>query len=122
MKRIPSQLERIVKALREAGLEGVTNIELVKLSLKYDARISDLRRKGFVIDVEPLGKGIYKYILVKMPSDIKFFRNATEETLEAIDQYHGGYISRDDFELLLDLKGFQISRKHGWYRDYMKIN
>jgi len=123
LKRIPSQEEKIINLLKEAHEEGVTNVELAKISLKYDARISDLRRKGYIIETIHMGKGIYKYILRKIPSDDHYFKNATDETLLIIkDEYEGGWIHFTQLARLLDDKYFHITRRSGWYKQQKRIN
>lgn len=113
-ERIPSQLERILQALRNAGPDGVTNIELNKICLKYDARISDLRRKGYVIRTESLGKGVYKYYLIKTPSQDYIFPKAQEQTILAVlDTW--GIDTALWFEDYLKEQHFKVSRNHGWY-------
>jgi hypothetical protein len=117
MNRIPSQTEKIINLLRNAGADGVTNIELAEVSLKYDARISELRRKGFIIETIYISSGVYKYVLIKMPSNDHYFKNATDETLLMIqDQYEGGWIHFTDLAALLESMHFHITRKSGWYK------
>lgn len=120
--RIPTQLDKIVHLLREAGESGATNKQLNQICLQYDARVSDLRRKGFVINVESLGKGLYKYFLIKTPSEETFFPNALEETFETIDKEWDSVVTTSELRFILKQKGFNIIRNHGWYRDRMKIN
>jgi hypothetical protein len=47
-RRLSSQCLRIVERLRKSR---ATNVELAALSLKYTARVSDLRARGYVIEV-----------------------------------------------------------------------
>ena len=81
LKRIPSQIEKIINLLKESGEEGATNIALCAISFKYDARLSELRRKGYEIETLYDGKGIFRYVLKKIPADNKFYMNATDEIL-----------------------------------------
>lgn len=115
-ERIPSQIEKIVNLLKEAGEEGVTNVALSAISFKYDARLSELRSKGYEIETVYDGKGIYRYILRKIPADNKFHRNATEEILQLVDEKFEGLITTDQLKALLDFKYFHITRKSGWYK------
>ena len=116
-ERIPSQLVKLIKALKAAGEEGLTNIELNKICLRYDSRLSDLRRKGFVIDTESMGRSLYRYYLRKTPSNEKSFTNANEEIFEAIKENFNDDITTKELEQLLDEKGFTVIRKHGWYKN-----
>jgi hypothetical protein len=121
-QRIPSQTERIINLLKDAGADGVTNHQLSKISLKYDSRISELRMRGFEIETTHEKKGVYKYILKKTPSIDSLFLNATDEILMLIDTDFGGTIQSKELKSLLDLMHFHITRKSGWYKHQMKIH
>ena len=121
-QRIPSQTERMIKLLREAGADGVTNHELSKISLKYDSRISELRMRGYEIETTHEKKGVYRYILIKAPSIDTIYLNATDEILMLIDTDFGGTIQSKELKSLLDLMHFHITRKSGWYKHQKKIN
>lgn len=116
IERIPTQTEKIINLLKEAGKDGVTNFALAKICLKYDARISELRRKGYEIETVYEGKTVYKYVLKKVPSNDRFFMNATDEILMIVDQKFDGYITSKQLKKLLDYKHFHIIRKSGWYQ------
>ncbi len=118
LERIPTQIERIIDLLKDAGAEGVTNTELSQISLKYDARISDLRRKGFVIDVISEGGGVYRYFLIKTPSQDYLFKKAQDEVIEIIVSKYRNSISAYQLLELLDEKDFHIIRKTGWYKKH----
>lgn len=115
-KRIPTQLEKILAALKDAGLDGITNVELNKISFLYNSRLSDLRRKGFVIKTDYLGKGVYKYTLIKTPSNDVLFPSAKEELFQAIAEDFSEEIDTKTLNFLLEHKGFNVIRKHGWYK------
>jgi hypothetical protein len=121
MKRIPSQSEKIINLLKEALDEGVTNVELAEITFKYDARISELRMKGYIIDTIYVGKSVYKYVLKKIPSDHYNFRNATDEVLLNMYDEFGEEVSTFLAALLED-KGFHITRKSGWYKHNRNIH
>lgn len=121
-QRIPSQTERIIKLLREAGEDGVTNHALSKISLKYDSRISELRMRGYEIETTHEKKGVYRYVLIKAPSIDTIYLNATDEILMLIDTDFGGNIQSKELKSLLDLMHFHITRKSGWYKHQKKIN
>jgi len=53
--------ERILRRLRRGP---VSNLELARITLRYGARIYDLRRQGYVIETEARGEsGITLYVL-----------------------------------------------------------
>ena len=117
-ERIPSQLEKIVQKLKEAAPDGVTNADLNKICFKYDSRISDLRRKGYVIKTERIGKGVYKYYLIKTPSQDYIFQNAQDEMLLAVND-NLGFEAALWFEDYLKTQHFKVSRNHGWYENHV---
>lgn len=65
--RTNAQLDQIVDLLRK---RRATNRELSEISLKYTGRVSDLRKRGFVIQNEDLDKrtGLSFYRLISEPA------------------------------------------------------
>lgn len=114
-KRLITQRQKILKALREAGADGVTNAELSKISLRYGGHLGDFYRKGYKIAKYNLDGGLYKYVLIAEPADYKHFKNAQQEIIEAMAEKHNEAIARD-LEQMLDEKYFHIIRKNGWYQ------
>lgn len=66
--RATNQRGQILGLLRLAGRNGVTNLELNKICLRYGARIYELRRLGYRIATESLGDGVFKFILRGEPT------------------------------------------------------
>ena len=63
----PTQCERILEALRR-NPRGITGIEIVQMGiLQYNARIHDLKEKGYCIDSERTGNGYNRFTLVHSP-------------------------------------------------------
>jgi hypothetical protein len=119
-KRIPSQIEKIIDRLKAAGDEGVTNTELNNICLRYGARLSDLYKKGYYIENEQVKSGIFKYVLKKISTEDMFFQNAADETIEFIKDQFDDRISSRQLRYLLEMQGFQITRKPNWYKNHMK--
>jgi helix-turn-helix protein len=69
--RAPAQRERILAALREAGITGVLNTELYKICLRPSARVYELRRMGFEIAGQCEGDGIFRFTLKLEPHSPK---------------------------------------------------
>lgn len=121
MKRIPSQTEKIINLLKEAGADGVTNVELAAITFKYDARISELRMKGYIIETVYVGKSVYKYVLKKIPSNYDNFTSATDQVLLAVyDEFGERY--RKYLENYFENNHFHVTRKSGWYKHQRKIH
>jgi hypothetical protein len=113
-KRLLTQKQKIINALKDAGEDGMTNAELSKISLRYGGHIGNLYREGYKIKKYNLDGGLYKYVFVSEPSTIKFFRNAQEEIIEDMGDIFGDSVS-DELKNLLDTKHFHIVRRNGWY-------
>jgi hypothetical protein len=118
-KRLITQRQKIISALKEAGSEGLTNSELSKISLRYGGHLGDLYRKGYKIEKYNLDGGLYNYILISEPADIKYFQNANEEIFAAIRENFNDSITYDELKKLLEEKHFHIIRKSGWYHSQL---
>jgi hypothetical protein len=119
LNRIPSQRERIVNLLKDAGEEGVLNTQLNNICLRYGARISELVSMGYVIDIKREGKGLYRYFLKKVPSEIQYHKRAEDEILYIIDADYDGMIETLELKKLLLEKDFHIIRKPNWFKQRM---
>jgi hypothetical protein len=119
LNRIPSQRERILHLLKDADEEGVLNTQLVNICLRYGARVSELVSMGYVIDIKREGKGLYRYILKKVPSEIQYHSKAEDEILHIIDTEYDGIIDALELKELLTDKDFHITRKPNWFKQRM---
>lgn len=52
----------ILKLLKEAGLRGMTNLELNEICFRYGGRLFELRKEGFDIETKAEGAGVYRFI------------------------------------------------------------
>jgi hypothetical protein len=59
-----SQEARILKLLKNNRVYGVTNYELARCSLRYSARIYNLRKDGHNILTLQITRGTWKYYLL----------------------------------------------------------
>lgn len=124
-ERIPSQREKIIKALKDAGAEGVTNTELVRICLRYGARLQELYKMGYLITHEAIKdengeNGVYKYVLLKEPSTIEYHNNAAEEIFFEIRNFYEDGITSGELKMLLEYKFFYIIRKPNWYKNRLQ--
>jgi predicted TIM-barrel enzyme len=116
-KRMPSQRERILHVLRQAGSNGVFNTDLVKLCIGYRSRIAELYQMGYKIEVENVDKGLCIYRLIEEPEEpIKNVPKAISIVVKEIKEKFGGSITADELVELLNEKGFNIVRKHGSHK------
>ncbi len=58
--RLASAADRVLAAL-QTGPQ--TNLALIRICQRISGRIYDLRRRGYLIDVDPLAPGIFLYTL-----------------------------------------------------------
>lgn len=122
-QRIPSQKEKIVNLLRDAGEDGVTNAELARIGLRYGARLTELYKEGFIIDNEPVenSESLYKYVLKAMPGTVTIHQDAETLLVAALlEKFDGGFV--DIYEVvqalpkILDDEFLRVTRKPGYYR------
>ena len=119
-ERIPSQREKIINLLKEAGEEGITNKELNKIGFRFGARIQELHKLGYLIETTSIKKGLYNYVLKSEPCINKYFPNAAEEIYNIIEDQFENAITADQLKNLLDMKFFYIIRKPNWYKNNMR--
>jgi hypothetical protein len=117
LNRIPTQQQKILDLLRDAGEQGITNKELSNVSLQYSARIHELRKAGCIIDHDKTEvNGVYRYYLRKLPATVKFFDSAENEFLNRIEKKYG--LSLEIKEDLTELN-FHVKRRANWYKENM---
>lgn len=117
VKRAPTQRETLLKVLREAGSNGMLNIELVEICIGYRSRIAELYQMGYKIDVENVEKGAVIYTLrsepevpkTNIPTAISMITKAIEET------YHGA-ITTDNLVALLAQMNLNVVRRQGSHK------
>jgi hypothetical protein len=116
VKRAPSQRETILNKLREAGVNGVLNLELVDICIGYRSRIAELYQMGYKIDCDNVEKGAVIYTLRSEPATpITNVPTAISVLTNEIND-RGGIIDTEDLiELLGDLN-FNVVRKHGSHK------
>lgn len=115
-ERTETQRDKIVAALRRAGESGVTNVELNKIALRYNARIQELYVRGFKMHSEDLDGGVTRYILVSEPTEpFKKPDKAVDILIEDIESQYNGSIRARELSEYLDTQGFTVRRKIGSY-------
>lgn len=65
------QEKKIVQLLAACGSGGAHMRGLNEIAFNYTARISDLRRKGFVITKHRIGRSEFKYTLDQVPHEVE---------------------------------------------------
>lgn len=116
-KRMPSQRERILEVLREAGNNGVLNTDLVQLCIRYTGRLAELYQMGYKINVEHVEKGVCIYTLLEEPvTPIKDVPTAISVLLKEINETHGNAITSENLMALLQEMNFNVVRKGGSHK------
>lgn len=110
-KRMPTQKEMILNALREVGQEGLTNEELNKISYRYSDRIYQLKTAGYVIDVELIGRGLTKYTLQEGMLNKVDKRSGIEVVKDEIDSKYDGKVTPEQLSSLIESLGLNVVRK-----------
>jgi hypothetical protein len=64
-----TQRDKVLKALRAAGGQGVTSLQLAQhCGLRYGARVMELRDQGFEIETVRVNRSVYVYKLTSEPA------------------------------------------------------
>lgn len=70
-KRLESQANKILTALKSAGSKGCTNAELATIALRYGARVGELVKEGYEITKSRVAGGLFLYVLDMSKSTAK---------------------------------------------------
>lgn len=115
-ERTETQRDKIIATLKRAGDSGVTNVELNKIALRYNARIQELYVRGYKIHSEELDGGVTKYILISEPTEpFKKPDKAVDILIGDIESKYNGNISARELNEYLDAQSFTVRRKIGSY-------
>jgi hypothetical protein len=74
--------------------------------------MSELAKKGYVIDCESLGGGVHKYVLVKEPSSDTTYERAIDLFWNVFEQ-EGGIADKEILEKIFAEQGLNVVRKWG---------
>jgi predicted ATP-grasp superfamily ATP-dependent carboligase len=114
--RTESQRLQILNLLRSAGNNGVTNVDLVKVALRYSARIQEMYVAGYEINVEELAGGLTNYVLVKEPETKKNKPDkALNVLIEGIKNKYNGNVSVEQLIEELNNNNFTVRRNIGTF-------
>lgn len=113
-ERAESQRTKILNALRMKGLDGVTNVMLAEIAMRYNARLQELYQQGYVIDVKEQPNGITKYKLISEPEvPKKKPEDALSLLIKEINNTYDGVVRSEDLIQLLEDNDFTVRRKIG---------
>lgn len=116
-KRMPSQREKLLEVLREAGHKGVLNTDLVDICIGYRSRIAEMYQMGYKVDVEHIERGVCIYTLLEEPvNPVKDIPTATSVVISEIENKFSGAITADTLIAILKEMNFNIVRKSGSHK------
>jgi hypothetical protein len=115
-ERIPTQREKILNALINAGSTGVTNTQLSNMCIRWNSRMGELYAQGYKIDTVLVADGVYRYILREQPKTKRKPKPALSLLLGEIKDKYDDIICADDLKRILEENSFMISRKGGTYK------
>lgn len=111
--RINSKKIQILQALRNAGIAGITNVELSRIALRYGGHLGKLYEQGYKIDKVSLGNGVYNYILISEPEVLLERESALSKLLKEVEWYG---IDSDLLSRILDKNNIGVKYKANTYK------
>lgn len=115
-KRLLTQRQKIVEALRNAGDEGMTNAELNKIGLRFGGSLGELYKLGYKIRKEKEHGGTWRYFFISEPSQFKVHNKASDIFVEEVIK-RGGNIDYWAIKPLLNELNLQMNRRSGYYQN-----
>lgn len=117
-KRAKAQGEKIIDALRKAGVNGLTNIYFYdNITKSLGARLTDLYERGYNIQCTKVKDGVYNYVLISEPIKQKPKAERAEDLLlNQIETEFNGKIDSEQLKNLLRENDLIISRKAGAFK------
>lgn len=112
---INTNKETQILSLLKSNPNGVTNVELSEIALRYGGHLGKLYKKGYKIKTIPLGNGIHKYKLVSCPDeDFVEKPKAIDLLLKEIDMHD--FVNVSEFKDILDKLNISVKYKANTYK------
>lgn len=112
-KRAAAQREEVIQALKNAGVSGITNVQLQKISLNYTSRTAELHKQGYKIRCSPMGGGLYNYVLLHEPETKQRQKKAVDMFFDMLDKQYDGKITSDELREMFDKHCLNVVRNWG---------
>ncbi|MFQ3543683.1 hypothetical protein Q7A53_06325 [Halobacillus rhizosphaerae] len=117
MDRKPTQKQKILEVLRQAGEKGVLNTELVQIAIGYRSRIAEMYQVGYRIDVENIDRGVCRYTLKHEPDLEQTNKpSAIQLLITEINKKHSGNVNSKELMSILSSNNFNVVRKSGSHK------
>jgi hypothetical protein len=114
-QRMRGKRQEILRALRNAGRRGLTNVELSKIALRYGGYLGKLYELGYEIKKEHLGNGLFNYVLVKEPEvERTEIPKAVDYLLEEVALR--GEVTAEELGQLIENLGVTVRYKAGTHQ------
>lgn len=108
--RVPSKKEEVLECLRIAGDEGLTNIELRQIAVRFTGIIYFLRKDGYIIETIKEGHGVFRYVL-RGKQDPVDDESPLSILLKEVDKR--GTVSAEEFINILSSKNLVLKKLAG---------
>lgn len=106
--------EKVLQALRDAGKEGITNVELARnVAPRYGGYMGTFYREGYKIDVVHIGNDVYTYTLISEPKTIVKHEKAWDVLITKAKELG---ISEDTMTKLFNDNGIQVKYVANTYK------
>lgn len=114
-ERLNDKRTDILVALRMAGHKGLTNVDLSKITLRYDGYLGKLYELGYVIEKTNLDNGLYNYVLTREPEVENYeLPKAVDVLLEKVALR--GSVTQEELSKLIENIGVSIRYKAGTHQ------
>jgi hypothetical protein len=115
IKRQSNVRAKILDSLRKAGSHGLTNVQLSKIAVRYGGSLGELYKRGYIINKEHVGDGVYNYTLVEEPEEETLtHKTALELLVDGVNKI--GLVDSKELVWLLDELGINVKRKANTYK------
>lgn len=107
--------EEQILAYLKANPNGVTNIELAEIALRYGGYLGNLYKKGYNIKTIPIGNGVHKYKLISCPDeDFEEKPKAIDLLLKEIESHD--FVNASEFENILEKLNISVKYRANTYK------
>jgi|SRR5699024_2853768 len=113
-KRMMNKKKDVLKALKDAGDNGLTNQELSRIALRYGAYLGEMYKEGYEIPKTNLGNGLFRYIYKSSPKNKIVREKAIDKIINEIGKR--GAVNKDEFVKILEEMNVSVKYKPNTYK------
>src|SRR5699024_9113770 len=97
-KRMMNKKKDVLKALKDAGDNGLTNQELSRIARRYGAYLGEMYKEGYEIPKTNLGNVLFRYIYKSLPKNKIVREKAMNKIIN--ESRKSGEVNKDEFETI----------------------